>query len=59
MLLGPKLVDAKGVSRLYQTQVRGRDLAMMVLAALPRSLVFMIISEPVRLLLRSVWDRLT
>jgi uncharacterized membrane-anchored protein len=59
MLLGPKLVDAKGVSRLYQTQVRGRDLAMMVLAALVTVLVFTVISEPVRLLLRSVWDRLT
>jgi uncharacterized membrane-anchored protein len=59
MLLGPKLVDAKGVSRLYQTQVRGRDLAMMVLAALATVLVFTIVSEPVRLLLRSVWDRLT
>jgi uncharacterized membrane-anchored protein len=59
MLLGPKLVDAKGVSRLYQTQVRGRDLAMMVLAALVTVLVFTVVSEPVRLLLRSVWDRLT
>ena len=58
MLLGPKLVDAKGVSRLYQTQVRGRDLAMMVVAALVTVLVFTVVSEPVRLLLRSVWDRL-
>ena len=58
MLLGPKLVDAKGVSRLYQTQVRGRDLAMMVVAALVTVLVFTLVSEPVRLLLRSVWDRL-
>lgn len=59
MLLGPKLVDAKGVSRLYQTQVRGRDLLMMVTAALVTIAVFMIISEPVRLVIRSAWDRLT
>jgi uncharacterized membrane-anchored protein len=59
MLLGPKLVDAKGVSRLYQTQVRGRDLALMVAAALLTLVAFVIISEPVRLVLRSVWGRLT
>ena len=59
MLLGPKLVDAKGVSRLYQTQVRGRDLAMMVLAALVAVVAFVVISEPVQLLVRSMWDRLT
>ena len=59
MLLGPKLVDAKGVSRLYQTQVRARDLALMVFAALVTVIVFVMISEPVQLLLQSMWDRLT
>ncbi|MGH9135866.1 MAG: putative cytokinetic ring protein SteA [Acidimicrobiales bacterium] len=59
MLLGPKLVDAKGVSRLYQTQVRGRDMAGLVLAAVFTLTVFMLVSEPVRLLLRSIWYRLT
>jgi len=58
MLLGPKLVDAKGVSRLYQTQVRARDLLLMVVAALVTVAVFIIVSEPVRIVLRSVWDRL-
>jgi uncharacterized membrane-anchored protein len=33
MKVGPILVDAKGVSRLYQARVRGIDLAMLVMAA--------------------------
>lgn len=32
--VGPKLVDAKGVSRIYRSQVKGWHLALMVLAAL-------------------------
>jgi uncharacterized membrane-anchored protein len=59
MLLGPKLVDAKGVSRLYQTTVRGRDLVALVLSALLTLVIFAIVSEPVRLLLRSIWYRFT
>jgi uncharacterized membrane-anchored protein len=59
MLLGPKLVDAKGVNRLYQTRVRGRDLAGLVLAAVFTLTIFFVVSEPVRLLFRSIWVRLT
>ena len=59
MLLGPKLVDAKGVSRLYQNQVRKRDLLLMVAAAMFVLVVFAVISEPIRLLLRSLWVELT
>jgi uncharacterized membrane-anchored protein len=59
MLLGPKLVDAKGVSRLYRNQVRARDLLLMVAAAVLVLVVFVIISEPIRLLLRSLWVELT
>jgi uncharacterized membrane-anchored protein len=59
MMLGPKLVDAKGVSRLYQNQVRPRDLLLMVAAAALVFVVFVIISEPIRLLLRSLWVELT
>jgi uncharacterized membrane-anchored protein len=59
MMLGPKLVDAKGVSRLYQNQVRPRDLLLMVAAATLVFVVFVIISEPIRLLLRSLWVELT
>src|SRR5207253_9753823 len=32
--LGPILVDAKGVSRLYQGRVRGRDMVLLVVAAI-------------------------
>ena len=59
MILGPKLVDAKGVSRLYQTSVRPRDLVALVGSALITLTIFAIVSEPVRLLLRSVWYRFT
>jgi uncharacterized membrane-anchored protein len=59
MLLGPKLVDAKGVSRLYQVQVRKRDLLGMVAAALITLVIFMVVSEPVRLLIRALWVELT
>ena len=33
MKVGPILVDAKGVSRLYENRVRKRDLMLLVLAA--------------------------
>jgi uncharacterized membrane-anchored protein len=59
MLLGPKLVDAKGVSRLYRTTVRLRDLWLMVGAAVVVLAVFVVISEPIRLLVRSLWVELT
>ncbi|MEJ7845629.1 MAG: putative cytokinetic ring protein SteA [Acidimicrobiales bacterium] len=59
MLVGPMLVDAKGVSRLYSNPVRARDLSAMVLAALFTVGVFTWVSEPVRLLLRSLWFRFT
>jgi uncharacterized membrane-anchored protein len=59
MKVGPILVDAKGVSRLYQQTVRKRDLSMLVLAALFTLAVVFVINEPLRLLLRSVWVELT
>jgi uncharacterized membrane-anchored protein len=59
MLLGPRLVDAKGVSRLYRTSVRLRDLWLMVGAAVLVLTVFAVISEPIRLLVRSLWVELT
>ena len=48
------LVDAKGVSRLYRTQVRKRDLGLLVLSALFTLAVIAVVTEPVRLLLRTV-----
>src|SRR4029079_12889601 len=52
MRVGPILVDAKGVSKLYDTRVRKRDLLFLVLAAFFPLVVITIISEPVRLVLR-------
>ena len=59
MKVGPVLVDAKGVSRLYQGRLRKRDLAMLVLAALFAMVVVVLISEPIRLLIRANWVLLT
>jgi len=59
MMLGPKLVDAKGVSRLYQTSVRPIHLAALVGSACLTLAIFAIVSEPVRLLFRSIWYRFT
>lgn len=55
MKVGPILVDAKGVSRLYQGRVRKRDLLLLVLAALFAMAVVIFISEPIRLLIRTNW----
>jgi uncharacterized membrane-anchored protein len=57
--VGPILVDAKGVSRLYQRRVRKRDLLLLVLAALFAMGVVILISEPIRLLIRTNWVLLT
>jgi uncharacterized membrane-anchored protein len=59
MKVGPILVDAKGVSRLYQNRVRKRDLVMMVAAALFTLVVITLVSEPIRLVLRSIWVSVT
>jgi uncharacterized membrane-anchored protein len=52
--VGPKLVDAKGVNRLYRQGVRRSDLLFLVAAALAAMLVISLVSEPVRL----VWSDL-
>jgi len=49
------LVDAKGVSRLYRTQVRKGDLGLLILSALFTLTVIAAVTEPVRLLLRTLW----
>lgn len=46
--VGSILVDAKGVSRLYGTRVKGWQLALMVAAALITIIIIIILSEPVR-----------
>jgi uncharacterized membrane-anchored protein len=53
--LGPLLVDAKGVSRLYESRVRRRDLALLVGAALVAMLSITIVSEPLHVFLNGWW----
>jgi uncharacterized membrane-anchored protein len=53
--VGPKLVDAKGVNRLYRTQVRRGDMAFLVGAALFAMLVMVLVAEPLHLFLRGFW----
>lgn len=47
--VGPKLVDAKGVSRLYRSQVRTRDIWLLVGSALASGVLIVSISPPLRL----------
>jgi uncharacterized membrane-anchored protein len=59
MKVGPILVDAKGVSRLYHVGVRKRDLAILFLGAILVIAAIIIISDPVRLVIHSIWSDLT
>lgn len=59
MKVGSRLVDAKGVSRLYRKSVRTTDLVLLVLAAVFTLTVIFIVSEPVRLVIRAFWLTLT
>ena len=57
--VGGKLVDAKGVSRLYRPRVSGWALLVLVLAASATILVAMAVSPAGRILLRYLsaqWD---
>jgi uncharacterized membrane-anchored protein len=46
--VGPTLVDAKGISQLYQTRIKAWHLVMMVIAALIVIAIVILLSEPVR-----------
>jgi uncharacterized membrane-anchored protein len=66
MRLGPVLVDAKGVSRLYEGRIRRRDVLLLVAAAVLAIVVVSIVSQPihvffdgVRLTLRDLWYSIT
>jgi uncharacterized membrane-anchored protein len=59
MKVGSRLVDARGVSRLYQQSVRSRDLVMLVGSALLTLALVFVLSEPVRLVLKAFWLTLT
>lgn len=52
--LGPVLVDAKGVNRLYEGRVRRRDLVLLVGSALVAMIAVSIVSEPIHVFLRGV-----
>jgi uncharacterized membrane-anchored protein len=46
--LGPALIDAKGVSQLYQSRVKAWQLALMAFAALLTIVIIIMLSEPAR-----------
>ncbi|HEX3669822.1 MAG TPA: putative cytokinetic ring protein SteA [Acidimicrobiia bacterium] len=52
--LGPALVDAKGVSRLYEGRVRRRDIALLVGSAIVAIVVVSIVSQPIHVFLRGI-----
>ena len=53
--VGPKLVDAKGVSRLYQGTVRTSDLMLLLGSALVAFVVMGLVSYPFRTFLAAGW----
>jgi uncharacterized membrane-anchored protein len=58
MRLGADLVDAKGVSRLYRSSVRTRDMWMLIAAAFLCMLVISAVMPPMRLFWVGVWDQI-
>ncbi|MFN8015111.1 MAG: putative cytokinetic ring protein SteA [Acidimicrobiia bacterium] len=60
--LGPVLVDAKGVSRLYEGRIKRSDVVLLLLAALAVVVIMAIVAEPLRVFLsglrltiRDIW----
>jgi uncharacterized membrane-anchored protein len=53
--LGPALVDAKGVSRLYEGRVRRLDMLFLVGAAVLAMVVVGIVAEPIHVFMRGLW----
>jgi uncharacterized membrane-anchored protein len=53
-----RLLDARGVSQLYQSRVRRRDLLLLVVAALVTMLVIVSLSPALRLFFRDAWELL-
>jgi uncharacterized membrane-anchored protein len=56
--VGPVLVDAKGVSRLYRSSIKRTDLVLLLGAALLTLAVAAWLSEPVRIYLNLLWIEL-
>ena len=55
--VGPILVDAKGVSRLYRGRVRRKDLMLLLGSALLTMVIVVWLSEPMRVYLETQWLR--
>lgn len=53
--VGYKLVDARGVSKLYKSRVKARQLAQIALAALIPAIMVMLLSPPVREIIRLLY----
>ncbi len=53
--VGTILVDAKGVSRLYHSRIRGRDLALLLVAAFIAIAVAISLSDPLRAYIELLW----
>jgi uncharacterized membrane-anchored protein len=53
--LGPMLVDAKGVSRLYEGRVRRLDVILLVSAAVIAMVAVGIVAEPIHVFVRGLW----
>lgn len=53
--LGPALVDAKGVSRLYEGRMRRLDMVFLVGAAVLAMIVVGIVAEPIHVFVRGLW----
>ena len=53
--VGPKLVDAKGVNRLYRSQVRTRDVLLLISAAIIAMVVAASLSPALRLWGHNLW----
>ena len=56
--VGPILVDAKGVGRLYRGRIRRGDLMLLVVAALITMAIVVGISEPLRIKFVELWNEL-
>lgn len=57
--VGPILVDAKGVSRLYQSRVRTSDMILLVVAALFAMMVMVAVAQPLHVFVKATWFTLT
>ena len=53
--VGPILVDAKGVSRLYQSRVRTADVVLLVVAAMFAMLMMVAVAQPLHVFLNAMW----